>query len=101
MKDDRRFPRTGPGMLALVEHGQAIFWLKGLFDQSHVVLLAQSVQREHRSQDRRCLHTDEHRSVDTARENGAISRNDKLIEGVLVYLTDLCRIGDGEHKGLC
>ena len=38
MEDNRWFARTGPGVLATGLQDEAIFWLQGHLDQTHVIL---------------------------------------------------------------
>ena len=61
-----------------------------MFDQAHVVLFSEIVQREHRPKDRCRFRTDEDRSMDSPRENCPISRHHQQIQGMFVHLAGGC-----------
>src|SRR5215472_236733 len=36
----------------------------------------------------------------TTSDNAAVRRDHELVQRMFVYLANMCRVGDGEHKGL-
>jgi hypothetical protein len=50
MEDNRRFPVTGPGMLASCLQHEALFRLDYLLQQAHVILLFERAEREDRAE---------------------------------------------------
>src|SRR5437867_12572378 len=88
MKNDGWFAKTGPGMVALVEGGDAIFCFHAHLDQPHVVLFAQRVKGEDGPQDRGGGDADKDGSVNTASDDNPTRGRDEQIQGRCVYLTN-------------
>lgn len=99
MKDHRRFAIAGPVVLTRVEQGEAILWLKCHFDQAHVIFLTQSVQSQDGSQDGYRFDTDQDGGMDPASQHLPGRGANEQIQGVLINLADLSRVGDREDKG--
>src|SRR5260370_28008005 len=101
MKNDRWFAVTRPGMLAFVQGHQTILRLEALFDESHVVFFIEAINRQNGPEDRGSFDADEHRSMHPARDHRSILCDYQLVQGMLIDLADMCRIGDREDEGGC
>src|SRR6266566_5230174 len=98
MKNDGRFAGTRPAMMAFVERSEPVLWLQAHLDQPHVVLFAQTIERQHRPQNGCRFDTDQNRSVNALSDDGSVRRNNEEIHGMFVYLADQRWRSNGKDK---
>src|SRR5207244_6524169 len=91
VEDDRGLAMAGPGVLAAEKLHQPILRLERLADQPQVVLLAEYIEGQHPTENRRGLDADEHGCMHPAGEGRAIERHDVDVRVVFGQLADLRR----------